>query len=68
MQQAIEAYRSITVSPEFLEVERLRSKARHDEAQILYDAIQENDKKWQVVVADKDAIIAELRSKLSGNN
>ncbi len=37
MNQAIEAYRQITVTPEFREAERLRSKARHDEAQALYN-------------------------------
>jgi len=38
MEQAIEAYRSITAAAEFREIERLRSKARHDEAQALYHA------------------------------
>ena len=37
MRQAVEAYRQITVTPEFREAERLRSKARRDEAQALYD-------------------------------
>ena len=35
MKQAISAYRSITVSPEFRELERIRARARHDEAQAL---------------------------------
>ena len=38
MEQAISAYRNVSVSPEFKEMERLRSKARHDEAQALYHA------------------------------
>jgi len=38
MNEAISAYRHITVTPEFREMERLRSKARHDEAQALYNA------------------------------
>jgi hypothetical protein len=38
--QAIEAYRKITVTPEYREYERLWSKARHDEAQALYNAEQ----------------------------
>ena len=38
MSQAVEAYRHITITPEFREAERLRSKARHDEAQALYNA------------------------------
>jgi cytochrome oxidase assembly protein ShyY1 len=37
MSEAIDAYRRITVTPEFQEAERLRSKARHDEAQALFN-------------------------------
>ena len=74
MQEAIEAYRSITASPEFREAERLRSKARHDEAQALYnaklegiretetkwqDTVAETDRKWHNVVAERDAIISD---------
>ena len=40
MKQAIEAYRSVSATPEFREIERLRSKARHDEASALYNAEQ----------------------------
>lgn len=40
MNQAINAYYSITASSEFREVERLREKVRHDEAQALYHAEQ----------------------------
>lgn len=36
MEQAINAYYSITASSKFREVERLREKARHDEAQALH--------------------------------
>ena len=35
MEQAINAYYMITASSEFRELERLREKARHDEAQAL---------------------------------
>jgi predicted transposase/invertase (TIGR01784 family) len=38
MTQAINAYHSVVVSPEFKEAERLRAKARHDEAQALRNA------------------------------
>ena len=37
MNEAIQAYRHITVTPEFREAERLRTKARHDEAQALFN-------------------------------
>jgi predicted transposase/invertase (TIGR01784 family) len=69
MQQAIRAYRSITVTPEFLEAERLRSIARHEEAQALFHAeriAEEREReKWQGVVADKDAENARLREQLA---
>ena len=38
MSQAINADYTITASSEFREKERLRAKARHDEAQALYNA------------------------------
>ena len=38
MEQAINAYYTITASSEFREIERLREKTRHDEAQALYHA------------------------------
>ena len=41
MSQAINAYYTITASSEFREKERLRVKARHDEAQALYNARRE---------------------------
>lgn len=45
MNQALNAYDAITVSPEFREMERLRAKARHDEAQALYHAEQKGIEK-----------------------
>ena len=69
MQEAIDAYRSVTASAEFRELERLRSKARHDEAQALYDAeqkgIKEEREKWQEVVAVKEVELSEKEAKLS---
>ena len=41
MSQAINAYYTITASSEFREKERLRAKARHDEAQALHNAKRE---------------------------
>ena len=45
MNQAINAYYAITASSEFREIERLREKARHDEAQALYHAEQKGRSK-----------------------
>jgi len=44
MEQAINAYRTITASPEFREQERLWAKARHDEAQAISNARDEERK------------------------
>jgi hypothetical protein len=62
--QAIEAYREITISPEFREIERLRADARHNEASALQHAAEVEREKWQSVVADKDAEIERLRAML----
>jgi len=51
MREAISAYRSITVTPEFQEAERLRSKARHDEAQALWNAEQKGEKAKALEIA-----------------
>jgi len=47
MEQAINAYQRISVSPEFRELERLRSMARHDEASALGEARQEGEKRGE---------------------
>ena len=41
MEQAIQAYHQITADSEFRETERLREKARHDEASALRHARDE---------------------------
>ena len=69
MEQAINAYQKITVTPEFRERERLRSIARHNEASALSEAEEkgiekgrekgreEERQRWQGVVVGKDAEI-----------
>lgn len=53
MNQAIDAYYTITASPEFRERERLRAKARHDEAQALLHAEQKGRQEGKFDVAIK---------------
>ena len=74
MSEAIGAYRHVAASPEFREIERMRSKARHDEAQALMNAQRQRDEHWQGVVAGVVAEneqlrqqLAELRSQLGKN-
>jgi phenylalanine-4-hydroxylase len=75
MEQAINAYRHITATDEFREIERLRSRARHNEAAALRHATETEREKWQSVIAEKDATLAEqaalivrLQSKLEGRD
>ena len=69
MKEAIMAYRQVSASPEYQEMERMRSKAGHDEAQALKNAEtrgeKSSDKKWQKVVADKDSENETLRKQLA---
>jgi predicted transposase/invertase (TIGR01784 family) len=69
MDQAIDAYHSVVVSPEFKERERLYAKARHDEAQALWNAerrAKEAEREiWQGVVAEKDTALAEKDTALA---
>ena len=51
MSQAINAYYTITASSEFREKERLRAKARHDEAQALYNAERKGKQKEKIEIA-----------------
>ena len=75
IQEAINAYRKVTATDEFKELERQRQYAAFSKATSLKNARQEGyreaEKKWQGVVAkkdatlaDKDALIAELRARL----
>ena len=72
MSEAIQAYRGITATQEFMNLERMREKTTRDEAQALGNAARraahERDTHWQGVVeeiaAEKDAIIAALKAQL----
>ena len=75
LSEAINAYHSVTASAEFHEMERLRIKASHDEAQALGNARRKERKKWQGIVAEKDAelsekdaTIAELRKQIDSRS
>ena len=61
MSEAIEAYRAISVSPEFKEVERLRTKARHDEAQAML-----NERRAIASKALSEGIEPEVIARLTG--
>jgi len=71
MSTALQAYRHVAASDEFKERERMRSKARHDEAQALRNAELREREKWQGIVDqqadvidEQAALIAELQAQL----
>ena len=57
MSQAINAYYTITASSEFREKERLREKARHEEAQALHNARMEIARKLVIRNRPTDEIV-----------
>jgi len=67
MSEAIAAYRHVAASDTFIQMEKVRSKARHDEAQALGNAerrgrregAEKERAKWRGVVDEKDALINE---------
>jgi len=69
MSEAVQAYRHVAASDEFMVMERMRSKARHDEAQALNNAEQRGEQRanaqWQAVVAEKDTRIAEKDTRIA---
>jgi predicted transposase/invertase (TIGR01784 family) len=74
MSEAIGAYRHVAGTEEFREIERLRSRTRHNEASALGHARRQEREKWQGVITEKDsenellrAQIAELQAQLSKN-
>ena len=68
MVQAINAYKKITVDPDFRELERQRSIARHNETTALRHARDQEREIWLGVVADKDAAIADQAAAIAGKD
>jgi len=60
-EQAISAYNRVAADPEFLELERRREIARHNEASALRQAREQADEQWRGVMAEKDAENEKLR-------
>jgi hypothetical protein len=65
MAQAVAAYRHVSASGEFKELERLRYIARHNEASALAHAKRKERELWQGVVAEKDTALAEKDTALA---
>jgi len=59
MEQAIGAYRQVTATEEFKELERQRHYAAHNKTSALGHARREERRKWQDVVSKKDVLIEE---------
>jgi predicted transposase/invertase (TIGR01784 family) len=65
MNEAIDAYHSVVSSSEFREMERLREKARHDEAQAIAVAVSKAVSKIEAKLADNEAKLADNEAKLA---
>ena len=65
MGEAIQAYRGVTATEEFKNLEWMRAKTRHDEAQALGNARRQRDEHWQGVVAEKDTVIASKDAQIA---
>ena len=69
MSEAIAAYRHVAASDKFIQLEKVRSKARHDEAQAIGNAerrgelrgAEQERAKWQAVATE----LEELRARLA---
>ena len=72
MSEAIKAYNSVTATEEFKNLEWIRRKTIHDEAQALYNARriekQLADEEWQNVIAIKDAELANKDTALANKD
>jgi len=60
MSEALQAYRHVAASDEFIQIEKMRSKARHDEAQAIRNAERREREKWQGVAAENEQLKAQL--------
>ena len=60
MSEAIQAYHSVTATDEFKNLEWMRRKTAHDEAQALHNARLEEREKWQGIAAERDVALAEV--------
>jgi predicted transposase/invertase (TIGR01784 family) len=65
MVQAVEAYRHVSASDEFKELERLRERARHNEASALANARRKERSLWQGVIAEQATALAQKDTALA---
>jgi predicted transposase/invertase (TIGR01784 family) len=65
MVQAVEAYRHVSASDDFKELERLRERARHNEASALANARRKERSLWQGVIAEQATALAQKDTALA---
>jgi len=72
MSEAVKAYRHVSATDEFKELERLRERARHNEASALRNAEERGrrqmEEQMQSIVAEKDAEIAGKDAEIAGKD
>jgi len=65
IKDAIDAFHHIITTPEFQQMERMRSKARNDLEQVLCHARQQEIDIWQPLIAEKDAKLADKELQIA---
>jgi len=71
LSEAVNAYHTVTTSPEYQEYERMMAKASHDEAQALYNAerraTEAEREKW-IGVAKENKRVTKENKKITKEN
>jgi len=65
MTEAIHAYHSVTATDTFRNLEWMRQKTAHDEAQALANARRQERELWQGVAEERDTAVAERDTALA---
>jgi len=72
MSETLQAYRHVAASDQFIQMEKMRSKTRHDEAQALRNAERRGEErantKWQSVAEENERLRMELAELKKGHN
>ena len=64
MEKTIEAYRQVTATDEFRNLERMRKDAHHNEMSAIGNATRKIEKKYKAIVAKKDSEIEKLKAEI----
>ena len=64
MEKTIEAYRQVTATDEFRNLERMRKDAHHNEMSAIGNATRKIEKKYNAIIAKKDTEIKKQATEI----